>query len=198
LIHFHAGRLNSNCVFYFLLQSGEEMADEPSLPPLPPPIFPWNKKPGLIGNGRKRLRLPGTTDPPPPLTSSDPALFSSDDDPSLENYNDGRKKRRLVGSWYEQQPASSDPIIGEDVLPSHPKPNRKFTRHFDSGVWMADGTDDAPNDANNLRVPPPVFPAPSKRAEFRRQVSQVSTAEQIARDKIHACVELGDDTIDLW
>jgi hypothetical protein len=172
------------------------MAEEPTLPQLPVPVFPWNGQ-NLVTNGKKRVRLHGTTEPPPPLTSSDPALFSSDDDPSLENYNGGRKKRRLVGSWYDQQPASSDPIVGDDVLIPHPKPNRKFARHFDSGVWMAEGIDEAAEDDDKSQAHISTLPPPSKRVQFRRHLSQVSTAEKLAREKIHACIELGEDTIDL-
>jgi len=172
------------------------MAEEPSLPQLPAPVFPWDQRQSLVTNGKKRVRLHGTTEPPPPLTSSDPALFSSDDDPSLENYNGGRKKRRLKGSWYEQQPASSDPMVGEDVLATHPRPNRKFARHFDSGIWMAEGNE-VQEDGDDVPAHSSTFPPPSKRAQFRRQLSQFSTAEKIARERIRACVELGEDAIDL-
>src|SRR5262245_13740755 len=98
------------------------MAEEPSLPKLP--CVSWDERSQTFSNNpnpRKRARLLKSHAPPLISTSSDPAIFSSDDDPALENYTQGRRKKRLVGSWYEQHPTSSDSSFGEDVLPK-PKP----------------------------------------------------------------------------
>ncbi|KAK3371966.1 hypothetical protein B0H63DRAFT_483437 [Podospora didyma] len=102
------------------------MADnEPSLPVLP-------------GHPLKRARGTATNAPLAALTSSDPAVFSSDDDPALDNYVHGRRKKRYVGSWFDQHPASSDSALGDEEMgpPPVPLPKREFRRQLDSGVWM--------------------------------------------------------------
>lgn len=100
------------------------MSDEPPEPTLP--RFPASKAAdAFFGPSRKRARPDifdgsngGSTTPAHQLmlnNSSDPAVFSSDDDPALDNYapdpatgGHTRKKKRYVGAWFAQHPASTD------------------------------------------------------------------------------------------
>ncbi|RYP87832.1 hypothetical protein DL769_000424 [Monosporascus sp. CRB-8-3] len=128
------------------------MSEEPTLPRLP--TVTWNSETQSFNNTRKRARDPADA-PPPPLfaTSSDPAVFSSDDDPHVENYIHGRhRKKRYVGSWYQQHPASSsDSTFGEEQRPLPKKAQRTFQRQFDSGVWM--GSDGFTEDEDTIIEP---------------------------------------------
>lgn len=140
--------------------------------------------------------------------SSDPAVFSSDDDPALDNYVEGRRKRRYVGSWFHQQPASSDSAFDEPrghtrVVPL-PRTKRTLKRQLDSGVWMgSDGTDDCledvpmPTEARlpQLDVDVDVDVALNRASLVQKPV--VSQAEQLARQKIRACLDEGDENVDL-
>lgn len=173
------------------------MAEEPTLPRLP--AVSWDQQTQTISTRtRKRARLDGPGAPPLATTSSDPAFFSSDDDPSIENYTRVRRKKRLVGSWYEQQPAaSSDSCFGEDALPP-PKPNRKFVRHFDSGVWMAEASDDTPSEAEVLTLVNHEVPPKARLPQLVRQIGpKLSEAETIARKTIQTCIDEGVEIIDL-
>lgn len=171
------------------------MEDEPTLPRLP--TVTWDAETQSFGNTRKRARNP--LNPPPPLFngSSDPAVFSSDDDPHVDNYTQGRhKKKRYVGTWFQQQPASSDPVFGEDVRNVPHRGKRTLERQMDSGVWM--GSDDSldldmDGSVFEMAQPEPRLP------QLRRPVasSQVSEAEEIVREKIEAAVELGSEDVDL-
>lgn len=160
------------------------MADEPSLPRFPPSSRAAD---AIFGPARKRVRLDlldggggGGSNSSTARSlaaqqllsnSSDPAVFSSDDDPALDNYAPDlagggggggrvRKKKRYVGAWFAQHPASTDSTFDggeEDVMeqeqkpegktmtlplmssPLRPRPSKKrrtFERQFDSGVWM--------------------------------------------------------------
>ncbi|KXX76688.1 CCR4-NOT transcription complex subunit 6-like-B [Madurella mycetomatis] len=179
------------------------MAEEPTLPRLPPAL--------PFGNRPKRAR-DAEVPSPDPSTSSDPAFFSSDDDPALDNYQcHGRRKRRYVGAWFDQQPASSDSAVGDETCPTYPPPRRnrpseqpqkrEFRRQLDSGVWM--GTDGGLTDTDDCvdldPVPPrlpllppaqaPVSPSPAR--------SRLSPAENAAQNLILHCVDNGDEQVDL-
>lgn len=84
-----------------------------------------------VQHSRKRSRLEYDL-----KTSSDPALFSSDDHaPTAENYASERSKKKWRGTWWGEKvkDRASSTSNGE---------KRKFTRNFDSGVWMgSEGTD---------------------------------------------------------
>ncbi|KAF2013627.1 hypothetical protein BU24DRAFT_424626 [Aaosphaeria arxii CBS 175.79] len=72
--------------------------------------------------------LPPIHDAPSP-TSSEPPLFSSDDPFDGEdatNYISPRFKRKRVGPWYET----------EEPPPLIISKKSRFTRNFDSGVWL--------------------------------------------------------------
>ncbi|KIH91619.1 leucine rich repeat domain containing protein [Sporothrix brasiliensis 5110] len=161
------------------------MSDEPSLPRMPPfraadSIFGPNRKRGRLfdGNGSGSASGSGSHQLSAHQlllnNSSDPAVFSSDDDPALDNYalpdptGAGhpriRKKKRYVGAWFAQHPASTDstfdedpslqqqdrerdqgqrepqtmtlPLLSSPVRPRPSKKRRTFERQFDSGVWM--------------------------------------------------------------
>lgn len=185
------------------------MAEEPALPPRLPPSLP----PG----GRRKRGRDGERSPSEPSTSSDPAVFSSDDDPALDNYQDhGRRKRRYVGTWFDQHPASSDSALGDDTDPVYPPPRRRnrapspslslslsqpqkreFKRQLDSGVWM--GTDGSLTDTDDdvdlelpaARLPlvPPSSPPPAR--------PRFSLEEQAAQETILSCVEGGIEDVDL-
>ncbi|OAA36653.1 Leucine Rich Repeat domain protein [Metarhizium rileyi] len=166
------------------------MAEEPSLPRLP--AVSWDESSQSFSNNpRKRVRHPRSGGL---CNSSDPAVFSSDDDPGLDNYVEGRKKKRYVGSWFQQQPTSSDSTFSEHML--LPKPKRKLARHFDSGVYLgSDGTDGEDLASEVLEMP-----LRSKLPQLEQQplTTAVSKAELSARDKIRSCLEQGEETIDLW
>ncbi|KAJ2981995.1 hypothetical protein NUW58_g6546 [Xylaria curta] len=114
------------------------MAEEPTLPSLPK--VSWDSHTQTFTNTRKRNR-DGALAQPIFSNSSDPAVFSSDDDPHVDNYVNGRhRKKRYVGSWFQQMPTSSDSTFAEAVE-LQPKPKRTFERQWDSGVWMgSDGS----------------------------------------------------------
>ncbi|SPN99842.1 uncharacterized protein DNG_02694 [Cephalotrichum gorgonifer] len=172
------------------------MADELTLPQLP--AVSWDERTQSISTrARKRARSNAAGAPPMFATSSDPAFFSSDDDPAIENYTPARRKKRLVGSWYEQQPLpSSDSCFGDDVIPQ-PKPNRKFVRNIDSGVWMAEAGDDTPFDDDAKSQAGPAY-SPNPMPQLgRRRVPKLSEAEVTMRKVIQACLDEGQETIDI-
>lgn len=170
------------------------MADEPSLPVLPG--VSWDERSQSFSKGpRKRIRplqsgsgnaLIGVHN------SSDPAIFSSDDDPGLDNYVSSRRKRKYVGSWYNQLPASGDSTFSESM--QLPRPKRTLRRQLDSGVFLgSDGTEtDEIPDILELPIHPkvPRFEKPA--------VPTLSEAERQAQDKIRECLEQGNDSIDFW
>ncbi|KAK3363319.1 hypothetical protein B0T25DRAFT_596427 [Lasiosphaeria hispida] len=173
------------------------MADEPTLPCLPPTS---RLAASLSNAGRKRTR--GLNPPTYNLsTSSDPAVFSSDDDPALDNYIHGRRKKRYVGTWYDQHPASSDSAdsaMGDDMRPPPLKPRqqRQFKRRFDSGVWMAqtdvstDADESMDLDPPVSRLPLPVSPSVSLRPRY-------SAEEANAQRIIQSCIDGGREEVDL-
>ncbi|OAA79195.1 Leucine Rich Repeat domain protein [Akanthomyces lecanii RCEF 1005] len=172
------------------------MAEEPSLPALP--AVSWNEESQTFAKGsRKRLRPvhPNTGTTAPGLyNSSDPAVFSSDDDPGLDNYSGGRRKRKYVGSWYQQFPTSSDSTFSEaqQVLP---RPKRTLRRQLDSGVFLgSDGTTD------NESIPETIdLPIHSKFPRVERPpVPMFSESEHVAQEKIRECLEQGNESIDFW
>ncbi|KAM4063841.1 leucine rich repeat domain-containing protein [Hirsutella rhossiliensis] len=167
------------------------MAEEPSLPRLP--AVSWDEPSQRFSNNPRKRNLPSAKASSPSLNSSDPAVFSSDDDPGLDNYVEGRKKKRYIGSWFQQQPASSDSAFG-DAMPA-PKPaKRRLARQVDSGVFLgSDGTDNE-DMMEALNVP--------VRARLpqldKRPAPQVSPAELAARETVRRCLEQGLETIDFW
>lgn len=81
--------------------------------------------PSKLSNPHKRKRRELEYDI---ASSSDPALFSSDDHtPGAENYESKRRKQKWRGTWWGEK----HPRCGSSTAPQ-----RKFTRNFDSGVWM--------------------------------------------------------------
>lgn len=153
-------------------------------------------------------------DPPPThsSTSSDPAFFSSDDDPALDNYHaHGRRKKRYVGAWFDQQPASSDSAVGDEMRPSYrslrrnpmPQPQkREFRRQLDSGVWMgADGCVTDTDDSFDLEPAAARFPLAAQRVHAPMPVSptqpRLSSQEQEVHDTIRSCVDNGRERVDL-
>ncbi|KAL5611495.1 hypothetical protein BROUX41_000911 [Berkeleyomyces rouxiae] len=176
------------------------MSDEPTLPPLPATNSAFTQTP--ISNPRKRALQRSECHPPSFATSSDPAIFSSDDEPSLENYEPSseRRKRRLVGSWYEHNvaaPSSSDSIFGEDLpyQPMRPVARRIFTKNFDSGVFL--GSDGMTTDDDSHAMPPPPLPSARLRRLTVGMGRQFSEEELQARRIIETCVEKSDEKIDL-
>ncbi|KAK1779937.1 hypothetical protein QBC45DRAFT_118502 [Copromyces sp. CBS 386.78] len=171
---------------------------EPTLPPLPVP----DELPAFttyIPGERKRSR--GYYAPPPPSpgmsSSSDPAYFSSDDDPALDNYLQGRRKRRYVGSWFDQVPASSDSVMGDDTDPgpsSNPRHKRHLKRQPDSGVWV--GQDAATDTDGDIDLPPLAarFPLPYPAV---KRIPKLGPEEQRAQSIVLACVDDGREDVDL-
>ncbi|KAG6027974.1 hypothetical protein E4U41_000805 [Claviceps citrina] len=167
------------------------MADEPSLPPLP--AVSWNEHSQTFShNPRKHARHPCSGGL---YNSSDPAMFSSDDDPGLDNYVEGRKKKRYVGTWFQQRPASSDSTFSDCLTLPRPRRERKLVRQFDSGVYLgSDGSED-------LALEDLEMPAPARLPQLDQQLPPAPTlsrAELLAREKVQACLEQGDETIDFW
>ncbi|KAI0203248.1 hypothetical protein F4808DRAFT_37099 [Astrocystis sublimbata] len=168
------------------------MADEPTLPALPK--VAWDADTQSFTNTRKR----GASAHPLFSNSSDPAVFSSDDDPHVENYLQGphRKKKRYVGSWFQQMPASSDSTFAEASEPQ-PRPERPFERQWDSGVWMGSdasvGLDDdcslGLDEEPESRLPQLQTPRPAATSK--------TPEELLVRAKIDRAIEEGDPAIDL-
>ncbi|KAK0633082.1 hypothetical protein B0T14DRAFT_417300 [Immersiella caudata] len=181
------------------------MAEEPTLPRLP---GPGHAAPALFANGRKRGRM-ALGSASILSTSSDPAVFSSDDDPALDNYMHGaRRKKRYVGSWFDQQPASSDSndsAMGDDMRRLIPKPQpRLFRRQLDSGVWMGqdDSTDN--DDCSELELRPSKIVTPSKASVPSKLSSppilqrfRFTDQELHAQSCIQRCVDEGTEEVDL-
>ncbi|KAI1778929.1 hypothetical protein F4818DRAFT_234044 [Hypoxylon cercidicola] len=169
------------------------MEEELTLPKLP--AVSWDSETQTFSNTRKRAR-DGIPSALSFNNSSDPAVFSSDDDPHLENYTQGRhRKRRYVGSLFQQHPASSDSTFSEAPRPL-PKAKRTFARQLDSGVWMgSDNSVDTEDDAvSEIKIPTESRLSQLKHA---RPIPVISPIEQAARDKIQNAIEDGIPTVDL-
>ncbi|KAI0116573.1 hypothetical protein F4776DRAFT_666328 [Hypoxylon sp. NC0597] len=168
------------------------MAEEPTLPKLP--TVSWDFETQTFANTRKRAR-DGQPSLPVFANSSDPAVFSSDDDPGVENYTQGRhRKKRYVGSWFQQHPTSSDSTFSEISRPL-PKTRRTFKRQLDSGVWMgSDNSVDAEDDTtSDIKVP-----AESKlQLKHARPAIAISPSEATARQVIQRAIDTGAQVIDL-
>lgn len=170
-------------------------SDEPTLPRLPG--VSWDEQTQSFSNNpRKRGRMPRRQSGASLLSfnnSSDPAVFSSDDDPALDNYVEGRHKKRYVGSWFqhEQQPASSDSPFPEPPEPQ--KSKRTLVRQFDSGVFLgSDGTD--LDEFSELELP-----THPKLPQLEREVvPRITEAERLLQTRIRECLETGNETIDFW
>ncbi|KAI1199140.1 hypothetical protein F5X97DRAFT_133768 [Nemania serpens] len=171
------------------------MADEPTLPSLPK--VSWNSHTQTFTNTRKRNRN-GTTPQPLFSNSSDPAVFSSDDDPHIDNYVEGRHhKKRYIGSWFQQMPASSDSTFSEAVGPQ-PKPNRTFERQLDSGVWMGSDELSDPADDEDFTMgidPPPKLKLPQSRNP--RPAPSLTPEQMVLYTRIDASIEEGNPNVDL-
>lgn len=86
-------------------------------------------------------------------TSSDPALFSSDETPDAENYsgNKRRKKKTYTGTWWgERFRSAGSRSRRASSSASSRKVKRKFTRNFDSGIFMNsdEGSTDLSSDSS--------------------------------------------------
>ncbi|KAL7621490.1 hypothetical protein AAE478_008813 [Parahypoxylon ruwenzoriense] len=169
------------------------MAEEPTLPKLP--AVSWNFETQTFTNTRKRAR-DGASAQPLFNNSSDPAVFSSDDDPHIENYTQGRhRKKRYVGSWFQQHPTSSDSTFSEAVRPLPKTKKRTFERQFDSGVWMgSDSSVDIEDGATHMNIP-----AESKLPQLRhaRPMAPLSPRESAIRNAIQDAIDRGIEKIDL-
>ncbi|SPJ75237.1 uncharacterized protein FTOL_04968 [Fusarium torulosum] len=166
-------------------------SEELSLPRLP--AVSWDEQSQTFSNNpRKRVRNAASKHAPSSAfnNSSDPAIFSSDDDPALDNYVEGRRKKRYIGSWFQQHPTSSDSTFSEIHVP---KQRRPWTRQADSGVFL--GSDG--NESDDMLEPVLEEPKP-RLPQLDLAVRRVSRAEQVARDKVRACLEAGEETIDFW
>ncbi|KAI0411668.1 hypothetical protein F5X98DRAFT_43427 [Xylaria grammica] len=169
------------------------MAEEPGLPSLPK--VSWDSNTQTFTNTRKRHR-DGAAAHPLFSNSSDPAVFSSDDDPHVDNYVNGRhRKKRYVGSWFQQMPTSSDSTFGEAVGP-RPKPKRTFERQWDSGVWMGSDESVDPDEDFPMEIEPPPEPRLPQLRNPRR-VSSVAPQELVVQTRIDAAIEEGNPDIDL-
>ena len=190
-----------------------KMDEEPTLPTLPD--APWSTTApqglsSLTRPGRPR-KLPRGFASPAYTDSSDPPVFSSDDSPALDNYGgDSRRKRRYVGSWFDQQPvlssdASMDSGMGGEEetkmlrpakrrwAPSmEPRGPRKLKRQLDSGVWLARG-DFSSTDTEELGEPE-MKPGPAK---LVLTGPALSVEEQEARRLVRRCQEEGNESVDL-
>lgn len=88
-------------------------------------------------------------------TSSDPALFSSDETPDAENYSGGKRRRKktYAGTWWGERfpktrSRTSSGSRGSNT--SSRKVKRRFTRNFDSGIFMNsdDGSTELSSDSS--------------------------------------------------
>ncbi|KAF4509011.1 hypothetical protein G6O67_005324 [Ophiocordyceps sinensis] len=169
------------------------MADEPSLPRLPTVSCDEASQPFSNNTRKRRDGLCSPKASSPSLNSSDGAVFSSDDDPGLDNYVQGRKKKRYIGSWFQQLPLSSDSAFGEAESALKPV-KRTLARQVDSGVFLgSDGTD------NEDMMEALDVPVRARLPQLeKRPVPQVSPAELVARERVRLCLEQGFETIDFW
>ncbi|KAK5991178.1 hypothetical protein PT974_09456 [Cladobotryum mycophilum] len=170
------------------------MSEEPTLPRLP--AVSWDEKSQSFSNNpRKRVRNQRRGNAPPlSVDSSDPAIFSSDDDPGLDNYVEGRRKKRYVGSWFQQHPTSSDSTFAEAPSQALPKPKRTLRRQFDSGVYLGSDATDC-----DEGIEPPEVPVNSKLPQLgKRAAPKISQAELVAQRKIQDCLDQGAESVDLW
>ncbi|KAL8386982.1 hypothetical protein RB595_010246 [Gaeumannomyces hyphopodioides] len=145
---------------------------------------------------RKRARFQAPAPSDFWTDSSEPAIFSSDDDPSVDNYANGRRrKKRLVGSWFQQ----SEQLLSSEAgpVPTATGIRRGLRRELDSGVWLAsDDTIDA-----NPKGEGPVHVDPTRRVSngFNRATSfrNVTPEEAKAQRIIEKCIDEGDEKVDL-
>ncbi|KAI0595278.1 hypothetical protein F4775DRAFT_382867 [Biscogniauxia sp. FL1348] len=169
------------------------MSEEPTLPP----TVAWDSDTQTFTNTRKRTRDRAVASPLL-FNSSDPAVFSSDDDPHIDNYSQGRRrKKRYVGSWFQQHLAPSDSTFGEVARPK-PTAKRTFKRQFDSGIWMgSDGSVDLDLEEDTdmeAEVPPePRLPL----LRHARPTVAISPKEEFVRQKIQSAIDEGNENIDL-
>ncbi|KAJ6446962.1 leucine rich repeat domain-containingprotein [Purpureocillium lavendulum] len=171
------------------------MSDEPSLPRLP--AVSWDEHSQTFSNNpRKRVRAQRSRySPSIGYNSSDPAVFSSDDDPGLDNYVEGRRKKRYVGSWFQQQPASSDSAFSDAIVIPKGGQKRTLARQVDSGVFLGSDGTDGEDLAEELELP-----TRSRLPQLldKSQARRVSEAELAVRDKIRACLDGGIEQLDFW
>lgn len=181
---------------------------EPSLPPLP--AVSWDAQTQSFAKRKRSTASQIFSD------SSDPAVFSSDDDPALDNYVEGRhKKRRYVGSWFQQHPAPGSPDSGMSHRPAS-RGKREFVP-VDSGVFMGsdasmdDTLDELPPPQANKTIFPPArarpkripnptpTPTPPQLSQVPRgsQTSKLPEAEDKAQALIRRCIDDGDERVDL-
>ncbi|EPE07521.1 leucine rich repeat family protein [Ophiostoma piceae UAMH 11346] len=175
------------------------MSDEPTLPRFPhskaadaffgpsrkrvrPDIFDGNNGSSAVGTHHLMLN-----------NSSDPAVFSSDDDPALDNYapdpatgGHTRKKKRYVGAWFSQHPASADSTFDGGERGGHGD-----EEELDQGLPQA--TTRSPVRFRHSTLPlisSPLRPQPNKRRTFERQFDS-----GVFMDKDSAS-NVGDESID--
>lgn len=161
----------------------EKMSEEPpSSPRLPAFTFQSRKRSHV---SPQSLRF----------NSSDPAIFSSDDDPGLDNYVEGRRKKRYVGSWFQQQLDSVDSSLDNGAgRVSNVPAKRSLKRDLDSGIFLGSDTTDGEDFIEGLEAPavprlPQIAP---------RTMPRLSQPEIVARQKIQDCVDRGNEMVDLW
>ncbi|EJT70894.1 hypothetical protein GGTG_11917 [Gaeumannomyces tritici R3-111a-1] len=155
----------------------------------PEPVLPSFKE------LRKRARFQAPAPSDFWTDSSEPAIFSSDDDPSVDNYANGRhRKKRRAGTWFQQSQLLSSEA---GPVPTATGMRQGLRRELDSGVWLAsDDTIDA-----NPKGAGPVHMDPTQRVsnDFNRAASfrNVTPAEAKAQKIIEKCIDEGDEKIDL-
>lgn len=176
---------------------------EPSLPPLP--AISWDAHTQSFAKRKRSTASQLFSD------SSDPAIFSSDDDPALDNYVEGRhKKKRYVGSWFQQRPASSD--SGLSIRPeSSGRPESRWKRPFvpvDSGVYMGsdNSSDDLLDELPPVRANKAIFSPATTTKPTAPQLNQVprpsqkgkhSDTEAKVQEVIRRCIDRGIEDVDL-
>jgi len=119
-------------------------------------------------------------------TSSDCPLFSSDDPidgADITNYESPRFKRKRAGPWWERDVSS----------PLGASKKTKFSRNFDSGVWMmSDGSDSL----SAIDSEPP-SPALSRQAPVPRATRPMSDAEACLHHILDRGIESNNTTYEL-
>ena len=185
LLAFVLGLLNTHYLFIFADAS-------PMDPPSSPPLFDVSLK-------RGRSVHFADYDP-----SSDPATFSSDPpDASLDNYAQRSTKRQHFGKWWDkkQERRRSNPI----------KPRRrqsKFSRNFDSGVFMgSDGTDTSLPAASEAISIIPSYASDDSRSDAghgdirvgvpRRKENEPLSAIEAAQERVQEVLDHELEMVDL-
>lgn len=172
--------------------------DEPTLPTMP-----------RLVTGRKRPFHLNTTFTEP-VYSSDLGVFSSDDDPGLDNYSQGRNKRRYKGAWYDHSQEQTIPEEDEDFTTPRKPISQPFTGGDDhhnappsSGSTLTTWAHTSPPSSSQKTGALPSWtqmsPSSSQKPSLpvsSTNLTQMKLVQEVI-EKIDFCIDHGKENIDL-